>query len=116
MKLIPRVVMFAASLALVNWGSVVLAGPPLAVTTGNLNTNDVNQCLGYMAEVLRRVGLRDVTGQGYLVGGETSRVTVIIACLQGDTTSTRWMVAVTGQDRLESERVRDNVVKSILRQ
>ncbi|MCS6815317.1 MAG: hypothetical protein NZ772_17320 [Cyanobacteria bacterium] len=116
MKSIFRIATTSALIGLgLGWTAPTVAGPPLAVTTGNLNTPDINQCLAYMADVLRRVGLRDVTGQGNLVGGETSTVTVIIACLQGDSISTRWMVAVTGRDRVESERVRDNVVKSILR-
>ncbi len=119
MKLAPGITALVfslvSSMASLGWVSSASAGPPLAVTTGNLNTGDVNQCLAYMAEVLRRVGLKDVTGQGNLVGGETSTTTVIIACLQGDLNSTRWMVAVTGQSRTDSERVRDNVVRSILR-
>ena len=93
-----------------------LAGPPLAVTTGSLNTGNINVCVNHMAEALRRVGLTNVAGQDNIVGGETSTVTVMIACLQGDlTTTTRWMVAVTGRDRAESETVRNNVVLAITR-
>jgi len=115
MKLFLGITALVLSMAPLGWALPVNAGPPLAVTTGNLNTGDINQCLSYMADVLRRVGLKDVTGQGNLVGGDTSTTTVMIACLQGDNVSTRWVVAVTGRDRFDSERVRDNVVRSILR-
>jgi hypothetical protein len=108
-------------IATVALGSVVFAAwpavanpPALWWTTRVLRVSGVNTCLSMAAAAMREQGLDNIQSDPQGVGGTTQNSYAIITCIAGSNNSVTAVIMVAGNDRGESEQVRNGLADKIV--